>query len=460
MKSQKLVAAGIFLWLALFCGGVVFAEPAAISIQGKLQLANGSALTGSRTYRVRFYNAVTAGSQLGGDRQGTVVIPDSGRFSLIVTPPSQILNQSTVYYELAIDSAAVPDGITADDVFPTRVQVTSVPFARNAGQLGGTAAANYWKQGGNTVTTPSQQFLGTTNNSPFELYVNAQRALRLEPFGGSNNVILGSSTNVIDAGVIAGTIAGGGFNSQLNRVTDHSSVVGGGIQNIAGNSNADFADAHYATVAGGVNNRATADSATVGGGAGNIASGYVSTIPGGLLNYAGGYYSFAAGLRARAAHAGSFVWGDSTNVDTTTTAINQFLIRAGGGVGINKNNPAPGALDVNGDINFSGSLKGKAVRTDAASGLRVLRGIIGGDGAVFRGEGFTAIRNSIGNFTINYATPFPDYPAVTASSLNFGDTPNFVMLRNSDLSFCQIKFYNIAGALTDPVYFHLIVVGP
>jgi hypothetical protein len=58
-----------------------------------------------------------------------------------------------------------------------------------------------------------------------------------------------------------------------------------------------------------------------------------------MSNSAGGDYSFAAGRQAKANHKGTFVWADSSDQNFTSTNENQFLIRAGGGVGINMNNP-------------------------------------------------------------------------------------------------------------------------
>lgn len=55
-------------------------------------------------------------------------------------------------------------------------------------------------------------------------------------------------------------------------------------------------------------------------------------IPGGRGNKASGVNSFAAGRRAKAAHAGSFVWGDTTDSDVASTAINQFIVRSSGGM--------------------------------------------------------------------------------------------------------------------------------
>jgi hypothetical protein len=72
------------------------------------------------------------------------------------------------------------------------------------------------------------------------------------------------------------------------------------------------------------------DGATIGGGETNVVSGDYGTIPGGLSNRAGAF-SFAAGRRAKAVNTGAFVWADSTNADFSSTADNQFSIRATNG---------------------------------------------------------------------------------------------------------------------------------
>ena len=149
------------------------------------------------------------------------------------------------------------------------------------------------------------------------------------------------------AGVAGATIAGGGFNALLtfpsgasfigdfsNRVTDWFGTVGGGFANRTGNDDATLDNASYATVGGGAGNTASANAATVSGGIYNNASGGYATVPGGYNNSALGLSSFAAGTQAVANHDGAFVWADSCCGAFTSTANNQFLIRAGGGVGI------------------------------------------------------------------------------------------------------------------------------
>jgi hypothetical protein len=222
------------------------------------------------------------------------------------------------------------------------------------------AASSGWALTGNAGTTAGTNFLGTTDDEPFEIKVNGQRALRLEPNGTSPNVIAGFNGNAVLSGVGA-TIAGGGILGNRNLVTDDYGTVSGGINNRAGDlSMMTFATA--AVVAGGNNNTASGFGATIGGGLSNVASGNGATIgggntntasftsatvcggfnssasgdsatvPGGAQNAAAGNYSFAAGRRAKANHAGAFVWGDSTAADVASTGANQFILRSAGGI--------------------------------------------------------------------------------------------------------------------------------
>jgi hypothetical protein len=147
--------------------------------------------------------------------------------------------------------------------------------------------------------------------------------------GGENNTANGSN----------GTV-GGGFR---NTATNAATTVGGGADNTASGQNA--------TVSGGIGNTAGGTNASVNGGFQNMASGFAATVPGGELNTASGNFSFAAGREAQATNNGSFVWADSQfplGVLFSSTSSNQFLIRAGGGVGINMNNPNGASLYVQG----------------------------------------------------------------------------------------------------------------
>jgi hypothetical protein len=197
---------------------------------------------------------------------------------------------------------------------------------------------------GNTASGAEATVSGGTNNIASGSYSTVS--------GGTTN----SATNVAD--VVAGgstNTASGGFSAvgggALNNASGNYSVVAGGSDNIAGN--------RYSTVGGGKYGRAGGQFSTVGGGGGddsvsaNQALGHYSTVPGGRANVATGDNSFAAGRRAKADHAGVFIWGDNTDSDFASTATNQFLVRAGNGVGINVNNPSED-LDVNGNARLRG----------------------------------------------------------------------------------------------------------
>ncbi len=192
--------------------------------------------------------------------------------------------------------------------------------------------------------------------------------------GGSGNVVRqtfgtigGGEGNVIDDPGSWGTIGGG----TANRITGFGSQGNGALVATIGGGDSNEAGDFCATVAGGQRNKAIAVRSTVGGGfdnvasginsvvaggggfssgsLGNTASGTNSTVPGGASNVAAGDHSFAAGRRAKANHHGAWVWADHTAADFASTAEDQFLIRATGGVGIGTNTPST-ELDVDGTV--------------------------------------------------------------------------------------------------------------
>ena len=173
------------------------------------------------------------------------------------------------------------------------------------------------------------------------------------------------------AGQWGSTISGGGAAGAAHFVTGCFGTVGGGVNNqttnwaatVAGGQS-NVASGEHATISGGRENRSTAwrttvgggelneasgPVSTVGGGCGNVASGLAAAVPGGNSNLAAGNWSFAAGNKAKAVHDNTFVWNDAPDqgADFASTAANQFLIHAAGGIGINKNDPLA-TLDVPG----------------------------------------------------------------------------------------------------------------
>ncbi|HAV63355.1 MAG TPA: hypothetical protein DCY13_13440 [Verrucomicrobiales bacterium] len=210
----------------------------------------------------------------------------------------------------------------------------------NAATLGGLDGSKFWQLGGNTGTTADTHFIGTGDGQPLDFRVNNQRAIRIAPstgvaFGNTPNLVLGSHHNVASNQFSGSVILGGGYAPLPNRVGgDYATVVGG-----AGN----VAIATYATAMGG--DTTARGFAALSTGFETEASGITSTAMGsrsvasgrssfalGEDGTASGDYSFALGQRARALHAGAFVWADGTFANFDSTANNQFAVRAAGGI--------------------------------------------------------------------------------------------------------------------------------
>ncbi|HEY6042395.1 MAG TPA: hypothetical protein VIX58_09705, partial [Anaerolineae bacterium] len=223
--------------------------------------------------------------------------------------------------------------------------------------LNSATSGGAWLLAGNAGTNSLTDFLGTTGNMTLTLRVSNTIAYRIVPavdptWGFAPNLIGGSPTSQVSPGLMGATIAGGGASSYPNVIN------GGGTYAFIGGGQFNTVGGHAGTIVGGKTNRAggvmsfvgggEANTAgglysAIGGGDSNTASGIAATVPGGAQNAAVGDYSFAAGCMAKADHDGAFVWADhkdlSSCADFISTAPNQFLVRANGGVGINTNVP-------------------------------------------------------------------------------------------------------------------------
>jgi hypothetical protein len=256
------------------------------------------------------------------------------------------------------NTASASDATVAGGVSNT----ASESYATVSGGHTNKAEAAYAAVGGggfNTARTFGSTIAGGDSNDTYDEY---------DTIGGGKSNQAGTADGDTTTATHA-TVAGG----ESNTASAAHATVGGG--------NSSDASETYATVAGGSNNTASGQSAAVGGGAGNsaqtvnsvvvggftnTASGDNATVAGGSNNVASGNYSFAAGREADASNAGAFVWSDSGSTTFSSTAADQFLINAAGGVGVGTASPSV-ALDVEGDANVSGSAIANAVTvsTDA-----------------------------------------------------------------------------------------------
>jgi hypothetical protein len=193
-------------------------------------------------------------------------------------------------------------GADAFSAIPGRTKATQAPAAIGA----------CWSSVGDSGSNPATHFLGTTDAQPLVLRTGNVRSLRIEPsaelFAGTPitaNVIAGSSANSVTAGVRGATIAGGGvptgasdpnFTREApNRVTDVYGTVGGGYANLAGDDAGTTVDRGFATVGGGLNNRAMRVASTVSGGLDNVSGGDYGTVGGGFANNSIGIQSTVGG---------------------------------------------------------------------------------------------------------------------------------------------------------------------
>jgi hypothetical protein len=216
--------------------------------------------------------------------------------------------------------------------------------------ISGGGAVNYEDSGLNYTNSVTADFgtVGGGQNNTAGSYGSTVGGGYLNTASGYASTVGGGAGNT--GGGQSSTVGGG----EGNTASDYAATVGGGAGNAANGLSSTVSggeensgSANFSTVAGGSGNNASADDSTVGGGGINTASGSASTVGGGTVNTAsgisttvpGGYgnsasgnYSFAAGSHANATNQGAFVWADSQTVAFSSTANDQFSIRAQGGV--------------------------------------------------------------------------------------------------------------------------------
>ena len=234
----------------------------------------------------------------------------------------------------------------------------------SGGTIGGGGAAtasNYVAGSFGTVAGGGGNQVAANYGAVSGGYLNAVLGYAAFVGGGYSNHATSSCSAVAggygnNANSIYGFVGGG----YLNSVSGYGAFVGGGEQNSASGYDASIGGGYQnsalgyeASVGGGYRNSANGSYSFVGGGYSNRATNVYSTVPGGNANLAGGQYSFAAGQNSQALHTGSFVWADFSSVSPfASTAANQFLIRATGGVGIG-GAPLDAMLDVEGNARIN-----------------------------------------------------------------------------------------------------------
>ena len=301
----RLVLCVFSIGLALLATFALAAPPQTINYQGVLTDPGGTAINVPVVMTFRLYNAASGGAALWTETQLSVNVVN-GKFDTLLgsVPASPLTLPFDVPYWLTVainadaemtprqplaSSAYAFRAATADTVSSvaaiTGAQITgaittaTIPSAQitgpinaatattatTAGALSGTIAGSQVTgvlttatiagsqvtgailQGGNTLGAAMN--VGTQDNNTFSILANNVAAFRVVP-ASTPNLIGGSASNFVTAGIAAAVVSGGGSSgtttdpisgnscgtSCANRVTDYGGTVGGGVGNQAGNA--------------------------------------------------------------------------------------------------------------------------------------------------------------------------------------------------------------------------------
>ena len=321
MRQFRLATA---LSAAIAMATFTVAAHASFVYRGNLQDA-GRPAEGAYDLELTLYSAQQGGRLLAGPLSLHAVPVHGGGFS--VAADFGALSEATSEAWLAVRVRTAGDG----DYVALNARAPVAPMLATA--VASSVCPGAWTLDGNAGNVAGM-YLGTADAQPLTLKTNGTLAMTIgvpgtssvEPSFSGRNIAFGSSADVISNGVV------GAFVASPGDLGNHVSVGG-----------------DFATIGGGGNNSANAAFATVGGGFFNTAYGQSAVVPGGQNNKADAETSFAGGSHAVvrgpavAGNAngdiGTFVWSDSTGAGANTfdsSGPNQFLLRSGGGVGVNR----------------------------------------------------------------------------------------------------------------------------
>ncbi len=407
-------------------------------------------VTGTYDLTFSLYNAGTGGSQTGSLLTNSAVGVTNGLFTVSVDFGA-VFTGTPYWLQIGVRTNATG---TFTPLTP-RQQLTPAPyaiFADTANNLNNGLTIQQNSDGapnvigGSPVNFVSSGVVGATvagggaTNASGVAYTNSVTASFGTVSGGANNTASGGSAmvgggNYNTASGPAAFVGGGGYDGNVsgNTASGAASVVAGGFGNQATNTYAtvpggahNTAGGNYATVGGGNGNTATGGSATVSGGSFNVVSGPNATVGGGAFNMASGADSFAAGQQAQALNQGAFVWADSQNAVFASTANDQFLIRARGGVGIGTASPEQGLSVYSGIDLDQAQLNAGFLNNGNTNGYGLSFGIHSGEGIASQRTGGSTASGQDG---LEFYTDFVNRMTILQNgNVGIGTTNPIVML--------------------------------
>lgn len=303
MKAKYRWMFPLLLALILTVGvtGVLAQSPLGteFTYQGELQ-DGGNPADGVYDFEFTLYDAASGGAQIGSTVIRDDVTVSDGRFTVQLDFGSDVFSGDARWLEIRVKA----DSAGSYTLLTPRQPLTPTPYAQFAG------SGPFWALTGNSGTSSTVNFLGTTDPMTLTVAVSDTTALRIVPAEHTPSLVGGSHFNRIGSDLDGATIGGGGNSVLPNEATRDYATVGGGQGNTASGFNATIGGGHgnsatdgEATVGGGIANNATGNESTIAGGFQNFASARNSTIGGGGYNTASGEFSTVGGGRDNVAGA-------------------------------------------------------------------------------------------------------------------------------------------------------------
>ncbi len=170
-----------------------------------------------------------------------------------------------------------------------------------------------------------------------------------------------------------------------------------------------------------------------------------------------GYVSYRNGTFAETAWVGFGTPGSPDfSIVNARSGGDIVLLPFSGNVGIGTGTPRA-KLEAHGDIRLGPA--GEFRATSGEENLRIVRGIVGSNGARLAGAGFTVSRETEGTYLITFVPAFAGTPSVTASpETNFKYTANILSANGSRVEIMTL--FPDPGGGTEDTIFHFIAVGP
>jgi hypothetical protein len=274
------------------------------------------------------WDAPTTGTQLGPDIQFLNTAYDGGIVQRDLDFGPGAFNGDPRFLQIEL---ANPAGDAFTTLTP-RIQVLPTPYAIYA-ETTGSVAGSGWSLTGNSGTSATLNFLGTTDATSLTIRVDNQQAMLIEPALDDENdfnpnFILGNAPAALIGDGASGVFITSGDREtsttpDINRVFDDFSVVVGGQNNTAGDPDGNPNEENDSGVFAGNNNTASGDDSVVLGGEDNQADGDESAVVGGDENLAdaeeavvvGGFENTAEGISS------AVVGGTDNTASSTDAAI-------------------------------------------------------------------------------------------------------------------------------------------